>query len=569
LLNVIKYFIPYLKNYKRQYIFVIFGIVATATATVLTAHIIQPILDDIFIAKDENMLYIVPPFLILIYLMKSTGRYVQAYFTAYIGDSIVTTLRGEMLEKVLKFDLEYINSVRSGELLSRINGDILRVRYIVSEMLPELSREIVTIIGLVGYVVYQNPLLAFYTLVILPATFYPLSLLAKKMKTTSKRSQEKNADLFSRQTEIFNNIEVIKANSTESIELDTFQKENRELFKINMRGTKIFQFVSPMMETYSSFSITMVIIFGGHAVINDQMSVGSFFAFLTAVGLLFDPIKKVSSLFNKMQDGVSATERIIDLLSIKGKIFEGDRDVGDIDRVEFRDVSFSFKDQTVLYNISFSANRGEKIALIGNSGGGKSTVLNLLLRFYERSGGDIWINGESIEHLSFQSLRREIAFVSQRVYIFNDTVLNNVVYGSGKEIDMERVEEALSMAEALEFVEKMESGIHTKLSEFGNNLSGGQRQRIALARAIYKDASLLIFDEATSALDNRVERRILENLEEYLKHKILITVAHRLSTVEDSNMLLLFETGKVVANGSSDELLKTSEEYRRLKGHQG
>jgi subfamily B ATP-binding cassette protein MsbA len=204
MIKVIKYFLPYLKQYKRQYIFVIFGIIATTVATVLTAHIIQPILDDIFIAKDENMLYIIPPFLILIYLVKGAGRYIQAYFTAYIGDSIVRRLRNRMLDKILHFDLEYINSVRNGELLSRVNGDIVRVRYIVSEMLPELTREIFTIVGLVGYVVYQNPLLAFYTLVILPATFYPLSILAKKMKATSRKAQEKTADLFSRLTEILN-----------------------------------------------------------------------------------------------------------------------------------------------------------------------------------------------------------------------------------------------------------------------------------------------------------------------------------------------------------------------------
>jgi subfamily B ATP-binding cassette protein MsbA len=470
-----------------------------------------------------------------------------------------------MLDKILHFDLEYINSVRNGELLSRVNGDIVRVRYIVSEMLPELTREIFTIVGLVGYVVYQNPLLAFYTLVILPATFYPLSILAKKMKATSRKAQEKTADLFSRLTEILNNIEVIKANSTEKLESDRFREENFKLFQIVMRTTKIYQFVSPMMETYSSFSITMVIIFGGQAVISGDMSVGSFFAFLTAVGLLFDPIKKVSALFNKMQDGVSATERIIELLAVEQKIFGGEkREIGEIKRVEFQDVSFSFGEKEVLKGISFGVNCGEKLALVGNSGGGKSSVLNLLLRFYERDSGDIFINGEKIENLSFNAIRKEIAFVSQRVYIFNETVLQNIVYGSD-EVDLDRVEKALKLSEAYEFVENMKDGIYTELSEFGNNLSGGQRQRIALSRAIYKNASLLIFDEATSALDNRVERKIMENLEEYLKHRIVITVAHRLSTVED-HYLLLFDSGNIVARGNQKELLENSKEFQRLKG---
>jgi len=544
LLNVFKYFLPYLKGYKKEFLFILFGIVATAVATVFTAHIIKPILDDIFIAKDENMLHIIPLFLVLIYLIKSVGRYLQGYFTVKIGESIVMRLRNEMLEKILYFDMEYINSIRSGELISRINGDIMRVRYIVSEMVPELSREVVTIIGLVGYVTYQNPLLAFYTLVILPVTFYPLSILAKKMKATSKHAQEKSADIVSRLSELFNNIEIIKANSTEKFELERFDRENRELFNITMRGTKIFQLVSPMMETYSSLSIALVIIFGGRAVIDGEMSVGSFFAFLTAVGLLFDPIKKVSAIFNKMQDGISATERIIELLNIERKIIDGEKSIEKIERVEFRNVDFSFGDKKILKNITFQVKQGESIAFIGNSGGGKSTVLNLLLRFYDRESGKILIDDLEIESIKLESLRREIAIVSQRVYIFNDTVLNNVAYGN--EVDRERVIEALKLAEAWGFVEKMEKGIDTQLQEFGANLSGGQRQRIALARAIYRNSSILILDEATSALDNVVEAKILQNLKQHSKDKIVITVAHRLSTIEDADKIFKFSNGQIV-----------------------
>ncbi len=564
MLNVLKYFLPYLKGYKREFIFVIFGIIATAVATVFTAHIIKPILDDIFIAKDEDMLHIIPLFLVLIYLIKSVGRYFQAYFTVKIGESIVMRLRNEMLEKILYFDMQYINSIRSGELISRINGDIMRVRYIVSEMLPELSREVVTILGLVGYVIYQNPLLAFYTLVILPVTFYPLSILAKKMKSTSKDSQEKSADLVSKLSELFNSIEIIKANSTEKVELESFKKENRSLFFITMRGTKIFNFVSPMMETYSSLSIALVIIFGGRAVIDGDMSVGSFFAFLTAVGLLFDPIKKVSAIFNKMQDGVSATERIIQLLSVERKIIDGDIQVEKIERLEFKGVSFSFGDKKIVENINFQIHRGESIALVGDSGGGKSTLLNLLLRFYDRESGTITINSHKIEDLKLESFRREIATVSQRVYIFNDSILNNVAYGD--KVDRDRVIEALKIAEALDFVEKMDRGVDTELQEFGANLSGGQRQRIALARAIYRNSSILILDEATSALDNRVEMKILENLKQHIKDKIVITVAHRLSTVRDVDRILLVSNGHIVADGTHTDLLKFSDEYKRLNG---
>ena len=557
--EIFKYFLPYLKGYRLEFLFIFFGITATAIATVATAHIIKPILDDIFINRDVEKLHIIPIFLVFIYLVKSVGRYFQTYFTAKIGESIVMRLRNEMLQKILELDMEYINSVRNGELISRINNDILRVRYIVSDMFPELSREIVTILGLVAYVIYQSPILSFWTLVILPATFYPLSILAKKMKATSKRSQEKSADIVSKLTELFNNIEIIKSNSTEKVELEKFQEENRNFFHISLRGVKIFGLVSPMMEVYSSLSIALVIIFGGEAVINGEMSVGSFFSFLTAVGLLFDPIKKVSAIFNKMQDGISATERIIELLNIENRIQNGTEKISDIQKIEFQQVSFL----SILNNISFSISKGEKIAFVGDSGGGKTTTINLLMRFYDRDSGYILLDGQKIENIQIESLRRNIAIVSQRVYIFNDTILNNVAYGSD-EVDSNRAVKALKMVEAWEFVSKMEKGIYTQLQEFGANLSGGERQRIALARAIYQDSPVLILDEATSALDNRVEKKIFENLQNYFKKRIVIIIAHRLSTIEDSDRIYLFSNGKIVGVGTHQELLEHSPEYRRL-----
>ena len=547
MLKVLKYFANDLKKFKKEYLFIIFGVVATATATVFTAHIIKPILDNIFIEKNRDMLLIIPFFLVLIYSIKSLGRYLQGYFTAFIGEKIVMDLRNRMLDKILGFDFEYINSIRNGELISRINNDIFRVRYIVSEMIPEFLREAVTIFALIIYVIYQNPILAFYTLVILPATFYPLTLLAKKMKATSIFAQEKNADIVSKLNELFNNIEIIKAHSTENYELNDFQEENNKLFQITMRGVKIFQFVSPMMEIYSSFSIALVIIFGGTAVIDGEMSVGTFFAFLTAVGLLFDPIKKISAIFNKMQDGISATERIIKFLDINSKIIDGDEVLKQIKIIEFKNVSFEFQDKLILQNINFKIQSGDKIAFVGESGGGKSTILNLILRFYDVKSGEILINGINIKKYKIASLRNQISFLSQRVYIFNDTVLKNVAYGSNeKDINKEKVILALKTAEAWDFVEKMEFGLNTVLNEFGTNLSGGQRQRIALARAFYKNSSLIILDEATSSLDNKIEKMVLNNIDKVLKNKILITVAHRQSAIQHSDKLIKFNNGQII-----------------------
>jgi subfamily B ATP-binding cassette protein MsbA len=290
-----------------------------------------------------------------------------------------------------------------------------------------------------------------------------------------------------------------------------------------------------------------VIIFGGTAVIDGEMSVGTFFAFLTAVGLLFDPIKKISTIFNKMQDGISATERIIKFLDINSKIIDGDEVLKQIKIIEFKNVSFEFQDKLILQNINFKIQSGDKIAFVGESGGGKSTILNLILRFYDVKSGEILINGINIKKYKIASLRNQISFLSQRVYIFNDTVLKNVAYGSNeKDINKEKVILALKTAEAWDFVEKMEFGLNTVLNEFGTNLSGGQRQRIALARAFYKNSSLIILDEATSSLDNKIEKMVLNNIDKVLKNKILITVAHRQSAIQHSDKLIKFNNGQII-----------------------
>ncbi len=561
MLNNFKRLLPYLKGYKQYYIFVTIGIILTAIGTVATAHIIQPILDDIFIAKNHEALYIFPIFIFIIYFVKGIGRYITGYFTNAIGESVIMNLRNEMLNKILHFDLAHINSIRNGELMSRISGDIARVKFVVSDMLPELSRESVTVIGLIIYVFYQNPVLSFYALVILPITFYPLSILSKKMKDSSKISQERSADLMSRLSEIFNNIEIIKANSKETFELSQFKQDSLSLLDISLQSAKIYQFVSPMMEMYSSLSIALVIIFGGQAVIDGDMTVGNFFAFLTAIGLLFDPIKKISAIFNKMQDGISAIERIFQIINIQPEIISGDIKIDSINNIKFKNVCFSYGEITVLSNINFDIYRGETIALIGESGGGKSSILNLIIRFLDRTNGDLFINNIDISQIALPSLREQISFVSQRVYLFNDTVAKNVAYGD--EVNPERVIEALKIADAFLFVEDM-GGINSMILQFGNNLSGGQRQRISIARALYKKSSILILDEATSALDNNSEQRILENLKQYIKDKIVITVAHRLSTISRADKIAVFSKGKIVAFGKHEELIKYSNEYQNL-----
>ncbi|MDY0117843.1 MAG: ATP-binding cassette domain-containing protein, partial [Sulfurimonadaceae bacterium] len=403
------------------------------------------------------------------------------------------------------------------------------------------------------------------SLVVVPAIIYPLILIAKKLKKYSHRSQAKNADVITRLTEVFNNTEIIKANATEKFEMQRFSVQNWQFFKINMKAVYVGEIVSPLMEIVGAAGLAAVIFIGGKEVYDGRMSVGEFTAFLTAVGLVFQPIRRIGSIYSKIQDALAASERVFEILDTKSRIQDGVRILNqDIKEIEFQDVRLRYEGKYILDNVNIAIKSGEKIALVGDSGGGKSTFINMILRFYDPDEGSVLINGINIKEYENNSYKNQISLVSQRIYIFQDTLAANVAYG--QEIDETKVRYALELADASNFVAELEEGIYTKMEEFGVNLSGGQRQRIAIARAIYKDASLLIFDEATSALDNESEKRIQNALKSYTKEKITITIAHRLSTIEDADTILVLQKGAIVASGTHEELLVGSQIYKRLSG---
>lgn len=563
--KILKRYLPYMKEYKFEYFLVLIGMIFTVSATTATAHIMKPLMDEMFIEKKEEMLYLIPLGLVGIYFFKSVGRYMQSVFMTYVGQHIVTRFREILLEKIINFDMSYLYQNRSGELISRVTNDIERIRYFVSNMLPELLRESLTTVALVGYVIYLNPTLAFYSLVLLPLAIYPILQIGKKLKKYSRRSQEKNADVVSRLTEVFNNSEIIKANATAKFEMGRFSTQNWQFFKINMKSVYVGDIVSPLMEIVGAAGLAAVIFVGGKEVYEGRMSVGEFTAFITAVGLVFQPIRRIGSIYSKIQDAVAASSRVFELLDIQNKITDGTKILEkDITHIEFRDVKLAYDEGYALDGVNVEIKQGQNVALVGDSGGGKSTFINMLLRFYDPNEGKILINGTNIKEFTQDSLKHHISLVTQRIYIFQDTLAANVAYG--QEIDEVRVKNALVLADAWAFVELLEESIYTKMEEFGSNLSGGQRQRIAIARAIYKHASLLLFDEATSALDNESEKRIQDALDTYTKDKITITIAHRLSTIEHADMILVMQKGKIIASGKHSELLESCEVYQRLAG---
>ncbi len=564
---LLKRFSPYFKDYKLQFSLAILGMILAALGTTASAYIIKPVLDKIFIEHNQTLLTLLPFAVVLVYFIKGGGSFLQVYFAAFIGQDIVRRIRDKLLHKILSFEMGFFHEYRSGELISRSINDIERIREVVSSIIPMMIRELLTIIALLVYVLYLNPKLALLSIIFIPLTAKPLSILAKKMKKLSHASQEKLSDLTARLSEIFNNIEIIKANATEEFEFTRFQKENKHIFDINIKATKTTELVSPMMEIVGSFAIALVIMYGGSEVINGAMSVGSFFSFLAALFMLYTPIKRVSNMYNKMQDAIAASERIFSLMERVNKI-KGTTKVleGDISKIVFKDVDLNYKDKKALSKISFEAHKGKKIALVGNSGGGKSSIVNLLLRFYDVSSGAITFDDVNINDYSLQSIRKNISIVTQRIYIFNDTVAANVAYGEN--VVETKVIQALKDANAWEFIQELPEGIHTKINEFGTNLSGGQRQRIAIARALYRNPKIIIFDEATSALDTQSEQEITDALQQVSKDKITIIIAHRLKTIEDSDQIIVLKEGKVSCIGTNRELLKHCDEFMHLNGLQ-
>jgi len=556
-------YLPYLKAYKFKFFLSILGMLAVALGTAGTAQLIKPVLDDVFINKNEQMLILMPFLLFGAFLLKGIGYYVQTYYMSYIGLDVIKKLRNKLVSHLTYQDIDFFTKMHSGEILSRVTNDISRIQSVVSNIIPNIIRESLTIVALTGYVVYESPKLAFYFLVIMPLAIFPLSKLSKKMKIYSKLSQESTSIMTSRLGEIFSNIEIIKSNSSQAFENKRFEKDNQSVFIYLMKQVRANALTTPVMEILGSIAIGIVIYVGGMEVISGKLSVGGFFSFSTALFMLYTPIKRISTIYNQTQDASVAHERMMELLSINPTIVSGDKLLTKkVKTLSFKEVGLSYGDTKALNTISMDIKMGESIALIGNSGAGKSSFVNLLVRFYNPTTGTITLDGVELKEINLVSLHKKIAYVTQRIYIFNDTIAHNIAYG--EEVDKQKVIEALKKANAYDFVEKLEDNIDTILSENGSNLSGGQRQRIALARALYKNPDILILDEATSALDNVSQKAIQNALKALKEEMITITIAHRLNTIEDADRIFLFHDGDIICSGNHEYLLKNCEKYRQL-----
>ncbi len=561
MLQFLKDYLPYYKQYKKELALALLGMILVSVAASALAYIIKPVLDKIFIEKNRTMLYTLPFGIIIIYFAKGVGRYLHTYYISYIGEDIIRKIRNKLLWHILSFDIDFFKKNHSGELVSRIINDINRIQFAISHELAKFIRDILMALALLGVVIYQNSKLAFFALVILPLLIYPIKIIAKKLKKLSLRAQEKTADINARLNEIFNNIETIKAYNAQKFEYEKFKEENKNYFNINLKTIKTQELLSPILELLSATVATIVIIVGGKEVIDGDMSVGAFFSFMTALFMMTEPVKRASNSYSFLQNAIAAHERLQELLQLKSKIKNGKKKITKIKTIALNNVSLQYGNFYALKNINYELLKPKVVGLVGNSGGGKSSFVSLIMRFYDASEGEVLINNRNIKEYDLHALLEKIAYIPQNVHIFHDTIAANIAYG--KKIDEEKIKEALQKANLLDYVTSLKDGIYTKLQEGGSNLSGGQKQRIAIARALYTNPDVLILDEATSALDNKSEAVIMDTIYN-LKNIFIFIIAHRLKTIENANEILVFKNGQIVCQGEKDTLMHQCHEFQKL-----
>ena len=564
-----KYFlrlINYLKPHKTKIVISIFSLIIVGLTSSGTAYLVKPVLDDIFIEKNIHMLYLIPIVVILLYLVKGFFDFLQSYLIGYIGQRIITDIRKELFENIMFLPLKYFNKTPTGTIISRLLYDVSLLQSAVTNSISGLIKDGVTVISLIVVAFIREPVLASITLYVLPVAILPVIKLGKKSKKVSKKNQEQAGGISTTAHESITGIKIVKAFLSEHIEIKKFINENEKFFKTIMKKIKYRALSSPSMELIGAFAAAFVIWYGGFQVIKGNSTPGVFFSFLTAVFMMYQPIKGISKKNFQLQESIAAAERIFELIDKEKEKDTGTIELKELKRgIEFKNVYFKYSEneEYALKNVSLKIEKNKKVALVGESGGGKTTIIHLIPRFYDVEKGEILIDGINIKNYTLKSLRKNISFVSQDVILFNDTIENNIKYGK-PDATFEEVVEAAKAANAYDFIMELPEKFQTNIGERGVRLSGGQKQRISIARAFLKNAPILLLDEATAALDSESEKEVQKALENLLIGKTALIIAHRLSTIMNTDIIYVLKNGEVIEQGSHEELLKKGGEYARL-----
>ncbi|MCK4485354.1 MAG: ATP-binding cassette domain-containing protein [Desulfobacterales bacterium] len=540
--------------------------ILVASLTAATAYLVKPVLDEIFFNKDVRMLKFLPLAIIILYMLRGAAYFGQAYLMNYVGQSIIKRLRDQLYSHIQMLPLSFFHKHETGVLMARIINDVNIVKGMVSNAITGLLRDSFTIIGLLFVIFYRDWKLALIAVTVFPVAVIPIVKFGRRVRQFSTRCQEAIADMSSLLHETFTGTRIVKAFGMEPYENKRFFEKTVRLFKYEMKAVKVKSMSSPVMELLGGIGITFIIWYGGYKVITGTSTPGTFFSFMAALIMLYAPVKRISPLNNVIQEGLAAAVRIYDILDTDSDIIER-QDAVELEPkdhgVVFRNVSFKYDEQLVLRNINLEVKSGEVIALVGVSGGGKTTLVNLIPRFYDVTEGAILIDGHDVRDVIIGSLRRQTGIVTQDPILFNDTIRNNIAYGNLDASEADIIA-AAKAAYAYDFTQSFCDKFDTIVGESGVRLSGGEKQRICIARALLKNAPILILDEATSSLDTESELAVQRALENLMKGRTTFVIAHRLSTVRHADRIIVIVNGTIVEEGKHEELFALHGEYHKL-----
>jgi subfamily B ATP-binding cassette protein MsbA len=541
--------------------------IIVAVMTAAQAYMVKPMLDEIFFNQDAFMLKIVPLVIVIIFLVQGVFDYTYKYLLEKVGQSVIRDLRNHLYRHIQSLPLSFFHKTPTGEIISRIISDVTLIQGAVSNVLVGIIKDAFQIVFLIIVIFYMNWRLSLIAMTLLPVIIFPIVKFGRWHRRLSRSNQQTTAQVSNILYETITGTRIVKAFCMEKYEINRFAETLNKLFGIVMRDTKIGAIAHPLMQLFGGIGISLVVWYGGSQVLNGTSTPGTFFSFLTALIMIYEPLKGISRVNSTLQQGIAASERVFDVLDIEPDVDEK-KDAIELpvvkDLIEFKDARFQYDaNSEVLKGINLQVKTGEVLALVGPSGGGKSTLVNLIPRFFDVNSGSLTVDGTDIRDVSLKSLRNQIGMVTQQTILFNDTVRNNIAYGS-PEASYDQIKEAARAAHALNFIQQLPKGFETIIGESGARLSGGERQRLSIARAILKNAPILILDEATSSLDTESEREVQQAIENLVQSRTTFVIAHRLSTIRNADRIIVIQGGKIVEEGTHETLLPLGGVYKML-----